>query len=513
MQQTFFTPRKMRSFISIWAFLLVISSVSVSLHAQENSEQTMRLDSINIDERIDIRQAIQIALSNNTQMKQALLSVRDADQQVLSAWGNVMPDVSVSANYTRNLEVPVNFIPETVFDPQNGDPNTLVPIAFGTDNNWIGGITVSQIIFSGQAFVGISSAELFKAAQSENLRAVAQGIVTQTRVSYHQVLLAKEQIRLLEKQLERVEEQLSDMQKRAEQGLVDDYVVLQLEVQRDNIVPQLTKAKFAEMNARRNLLNVLGLPVQLKIDVKGELQSYSITGDGELSPENEAISTISTLTPLNLENDLADSPAIFDRRADLRILDTQRELQKRKLTADKSAYLPTLAANYNMQWTAAQPGSPDFFGTEDQRARSQTLSLSFQLPLFQGMQRHTTVQRTKIAIKDLRLQQEQTQRDAQNQIISAQESIREALQTNDGLLKALDQAKLGYERALIRYKNGVGSQQEVTDADLQLREAESNYAQMVAGYLLAKAQYDQAIGQVPFIELSIEDIKEKIDLK
>jgi len=496
----------------LWVFLLVIFSANVQLHAQETSEEIVRLHSVNMEERIDIQQAVQIALSNNTQMKQALLSVRDADQQVLSAWGNVMPDVALSANYTRNLEVPVNFIPEVVFDP-NGDPNVLVPIAFGTDNNWIGGISVSQIIFSGQAFVGISSAELFKAAQSENLRAVAQGIVTQTRVTYHQALLAKEQIRLLEQQLKRVEKQLYDMRKRAEQGFVDDYIVLQLEVQRDNIIPQLTRAEFAEEKARRNLLNVMGLPVQLKLNIKGELQSFSVSGDENTLPENAAIEYVSSLTPLNLTSDLADEPEVFDRRADLRILDTQRELQKRKLTADKSAYLPTLAANYNMNWTAAQPGSPDFFGTEDQRARSQTLTVSFQLPLFQGMQRHTTVQRTKIAIKDLRLRQEQTQRDAQNQIISAQESIREALQTSDALKKALDQAQIGYDRALIRYKNGVGSQQEVTDADLQLRQAEVNYAQMVAGYLSAKAQYDQAIGQVPFVQLSVEDIKEKIDLK
>ncbi|NIT60421.1 MAG: TolC family protein, partial [Aliifodinibius sp.] len=49
------------------------------------------------------------------------------------------------------------------------------------------------------------------------------------------------------------------------------------------------------------------------------------------------------------------------------------------------------------------------------------------------------------------------------------------------------QAERGYERAKIRFQNGVGSQQELMDAELQLRQAEINYAQMVSGYLSAKA--------------------------
>jgi hypothetical protein len=40
----------------------------------------------------------------------------------------------------------------------------------------------------------------------------------------------------------------------------------------------------------------------------------------------------------------------------------------------------------------------------------------------------------------------------------------------------------------------------VTEALLQVREAERNYAQTVFTYLVAKANYDLAIGKVPFVE-------------
>ena len=389
----------------------------------------------------------------------------------------------------------------------------MIPVAFGTDNNWQGGFSVSQTLFSGQAFVGISSSELYKAAQSENLRATSQGIVTQTRITYYQALVAKEQYRLIETQIERLENNLEDTKKRYEQGFTDDYAVLQLEVQLSNLKPQLNSAEFAVENALKNLLDVMGLPVQLSLDIKGDLSEFNIYDTKTDLEENESLKTIDQITPLQLSRDSALIEQAMNLRGDLRILDVQKQLQGKQLDAQRSLYLPNITASYNLQWSAAQAGNPQFFGTEDTRARSQTLLVGVQLPIFQGFSRDAAVQRAKIQIKDTELRMYQAKQTANKEIYSAKQGVREALQNNDALIKAISQSKRGYERALARYQNGVGSQQEVTDAELQLREAENNYAQMVAGYLTAKAQYDQAIGQVPFVETDIQEIKENIELK
>lgn len=461
---------------------------------------------------ISLDQAIQMALANNTEIKRSLLSVRNADQQVRTAWSNVMPEISSSANYTRNLEVPVNFIPEVVFDP-SGDPETLVPVAFGTDNNWQGGFTISQTIFNGQAFVGLSTSSLFKTAQSEGLRATAQGIVTQTRMAYYQVLIAKEQVELQQSRLDRVRENLEDTRKRYEQGLVDEYAVMQLEVQLENIKPELTSAEFSHREAIRNLLDAMGLPVNLSLNVNGDLSSFNIKAPSAEDAENKALKEVDRMTPLSLEQDTMLLKKAFELRGDLRVLDVRQQLQDKQIQAQKSRYLPSIQATYNLNWTAAQAGNPVFFGTEQQRARSQTFMIGVQLPIFQGFRRDAAIQQAQIQKKDLQLQEYQTKRTAESELISAEEGIREAFQVEDARRRALEQAQRGYERAVKRYQNGLGSQQEVTDAELQLREAEVGYAQMVFSYLAAKARYDQAMGKVPFVEEDIEPIKNKIELE
>lgn len=501
---------KSKAGVIAWLCLVILftSSVDKAVAQDANTRDTLNTPHT----AVDLTQAIQIALANNVQIKRALLSIKDADQQVRGAWAGALPEVTASANYTRNLEVPVNFIPEVVFNPE-GDPNNLIPVAFGTDNNWSGGITVSQTLFDGEVFVGISASKLFKTVQAESLRVAAQQVVTQTRLSYYQVLIAKEQVKLLESQINRIELNLNDTRAQYKQGLVDNYAVLQLEVQLGNLRPQLTQAQYDIDEARRNLLDVLGLPINLPITVRGDLGTYQIQDKTADTPDNISIKKVDKLTPLQFQPDSLLMQWANNYRADLRVIDLQKQLQQRQIKANRSKYLPTLSASYNLQYSAAQSGRPILFGTEEQRARSQTLMLSLSLPIFQGFQRDVAVQQAKIQLHDLELVEYQAEKTARNEIITAEENIREVYQTATARRKAVEQAQRGYDRALKRYEVGLGSQQEITDAQLQLREAERNYAQMVFNYLSAKAQYDQAVGQVPLVDEDPRAVRDDVSSK
>ncbi|MDZ7683489.1 MAG: TolC family protein [Fodinibius sp.] len=325
----------------LFAIMLALIITAAPLEAQDRAELA---DSLEMKNDITVTQAIKISLANNTQIKRALLSIKDANQQVRTAWSEVVPEISASANYTRNLEVPVNFIPEVVFNPQ-GDPNNLVPVAFGTDNNWSGGFNVSQTLFSGRAFVGVSSSKLFKAAQSENLLATAQQTVTQTRQAFYQVLIAKEQLRLQRDRMERIEQNLEDTRKRLEQGFVDEYAVQQLEVQLSNQKPQVTQAEFAVEDATNNLLDAMGIPVSLDIGVVGSLNNYHIKKEAASASENRALKKVDRMTPLTLQADSLLLRKAMELRGDLRAIDIQQKLQGKQIKAQKSRYLPTVTTS------------------------------------------------------------------------------------------------------------------------------------------------------------------------
>lgn len=455
---------------------------------------------------VTLVQAINVALANNTDIKRSLLTLEDASQQVRLAWSEVLPEISGSATYTRNLEIPVNFVPATFFDP-DAPPGELVPLQFGTDNNWTGGLSVTQTIFRGEAIVGIGSSKLYKTAQVEGHRATTQQIVTQTRLAYYNVLVAREQLLLQQSAVERLRNNLKENRARQRAGLVDEYDVLQVEVQIANEEPQLTQAEYAVAQAYRELKMVMGVPLELQFTVQGDLFNYDILAAQADEEVNEYIREVDQLTPYSYTEQENLIDLAKDLRGDIRVLTRQGQLNEREQQAIQSRFLPTLSADYNLNWSAAQTGHPVFFGTEETRARSQTIALTLSVPIFQGFQRSANLQLVQIEGRDIELQRREAVRTAKNEIQSARETLNQAIETAPARKQALKQARQGYGRARTRLENGIGSQIDVTEAEFQLRQAEVNYARMVYNYLSAKARYDQAIGMVPFVDEVETEIK------
>ena len=475
-------------------------SLMLLLGAFSNSTVKAQTDTVSVyrdfsDTQWDLEDVLTISLANNPDLRRATLSVEDAERLVFIAYSNLAPDISTSMNYTRNVEIPVNFIPESVFDP-NGDPNKLVPIAFGTDNNWQGGFTIEQNIFQGPALVGVSTATIFRAVQTENYRATAQNVITQARLAYYGVLISQEVARLQAAQISRLEENLAQNKKRAELGLLDDYDVLRLEVQLSNLRPSLIQADYDIAEAKRELALIMGIPVQLEYEIKGDLNQFDIYNEQAVSPENSGIKEVDRMTQLPgqlTRNDLS----LNQQRGDLRLLQASLDLKDKEIQAEKARFLPVITANYNLQWSAAEPDSPTFF---ENSARFQTIGLRFSMPLFNGWERMSNLQRVQISKKDLMLQQLQAQENASHQVQSTIEQVYESFETAQARKEAVEQASEGYNRAQIRLDNGLGSTLELTEALLQVRQAELNYAQTVFNYLMAKASYDLAIGRVPLID-------------
>ncbi|MDX1642468.1 MAG: TolC family protein [Balneolaceae bacterium] len=448
------------------------------------------------ENELTIEQVIQLSVVNNPEIKRAILSVENADEQVKLAWSEVLPSVTSSATYTRNIEIPVNFVPATFFDP-NADPGELVPLQFGTDNNWQGGITVSQNIFRGEAIIGISSSSVFKSLQVETLRSTAQQVITQARKAFHGVLTAEEQLRLQEATINRIRENLNENRSRYEAGLIEEYDVLRLEVQLANQEPQLKDAQIAVEESYRNLKEVMALPLDMPVEIVGNLGSYYINNPPADMDVNEEIYELVRATPVPSLSQEEALDVMRDKRGDLRVLEAQENLKDREIKAIKSRFLPTITADYNLQWTAAQPGSPRPF---ENAVRFQTLMFNVSFPLFTGFERMANLNIAQIEMKDIEVQQWSTEKTALNEYQTSLQRLHNLEETANARRRAVEQAQRGYEIAVNRYENGIGSQLEVTEAELQVREAELNYALSVANYLNTKADFDIAMGMVPMID-------------
>jgi outer membrane protein TolC len=165
-------------------------------------------------------------------------------------------------------------------------------------------------------------------------------------------------------------------------------------------------------------------------------------------------------------------------------------------------YLPRITFFGNYLISAQDNGSPNFFARGDgQRAYSRNVGIRVSVPIFQGFQRDARVDQKRAAFRQAETQTRLAVDQARNQVQNLVEQAEEALLRARGQRLAVSQAERGFEIASAQYREGLGSQLELTDAEVALRQSEFNYAEAVYDYLVARAQLDEATGQVPFVDV------------
>jgi outer membrane protein len=446
-----------------------------------------------VPDTVSLADAIAEALQRNPTVRQARAALTAADGQVREAWATVMPDINALATYQRNLVVGKTFLPAYFFDP-TAPLDSLVGLQFTAENAWFAGFTVTQPLFQMDALIGVGAAGKFRALERERARGAAQQVVTDVRRRYFEVLAAVELVRLNQSSVERVSATLAETRARFRAGLTSEYDVLRFEVQLANLEPQLRRARDAVRSTSRDLLIAMGRAAEGPIEVVGRLAEMNVVNLAENSAENAALIALSgpTLDATDLDSVFA---AALAARSDVRQAQLGITVEEARLKVERAQLFPkvSLFGAYNI--SAQDFGSADFFG--ENRSRAAWAGLQIEVPIFRGFRESARMQQARASIEQNRAQldlaREQTASDLRT-LVDALDETRDRVASQD---RAVAQARRGYQIATAEYREGLGSQLQVTDADLALRESEYNYALAVFDHLTARASLDAALGTVP----------------
>ncbi len=471
--------------------LVGMAAPAVAQQAVAGQQATARVFSLD--------QALVEGLDRNRDLATARLELESAQGRVREAWSSVFPTLDLNASYTRNVSVPANFLPRIIFDP-DADPNELVAVKFGADNAWSFQLRAEQKLFQASAFVGVSAAGRYQALQREVVRGQAIEVATRIKLGYYDALLAREAVRLSENTVQRVRQTLNETRKLNEAGLSSSYDVLRLEVELANLEPQLRRARNAALASRRALAVDLASEDLESVDVTGSL--FDFAPADEAVTEGPAVTLVADGGHTDATAELEQAVDIaLDSRSDLRQLRLTEDLRHTELRVEQSEYLPQVSLFGTYSINAQQNGSPAFFGASDaQRSYGRQVGIQVSMPLFAGFRRPARTAQIRANIASTRTQTALVSDLAKAEIRTLLEQMTEARERVRGQRLAVRQAERGYEIARAQYREGIGSQLEVTDAEVALRQSEFNYAEAVYDFVSAEARLDQAMGVVPELQ-------------
>ena len=429
---------------------------------------------------LTIDEAVDLALDRSRELEEARLLLTEAEEQNSEAWGEIWPRLDFSASYVRNISPPVSFVPARIFNPA-APPGEFISLEFGADNSWQSAVTLRQPLFDPRALVGLGAAGDFLRLRAEMVRGRAQEVATRVRLLCYDLLLRGEEARLTERSLDRLRQALEETRGRARAGLASDYDVLRLEVELANLEPKLLEARNARASARRRL----GLELALEGPVRLRLAGSAALASAEPGPALPA-------------GDLVETA--LAHRSDVTQLRQAAELGRRQVRLEQVEYLPKLSLFATWDVQAQQDGRPDFFGSARTRATSRMAGLSVDLPLFTGLQRDARIDQRRAALRQVQVRARMARDQAAVEVRDLEAALAEAGRREQGQRLAVDQARRGFEIAGARFREGVGSQLEVTDAEVALRRSEFDLARAAHDRLARRAQLGLAIGRVPPVD-------------
>lgn len=410
---------------------------------------------------LTLDEAIDIALKKNKSVQIARYGIDKADAQVSEALGNALPSLNLSAQYVRNIQLPVIFFP----NPSNPAAG-VVPFRIGLDNQYTAGLGLTQILFNSAVFTGIGASQIYYRAAQQRYNSVVATTIADTKKSFYRAMLAQAYDTISVSTLQNGESNLKNIKALFDEGLVAEYDYIRAQVLVDNIKPSVTEA-HAQYN---NALNAL--QTQIGADA---LDSIGVTGDFI-----DAVQAI--------PNEAEALELAFKNNFELKAAELAVQVQDEFTKVYRSDYYPTLSAfgNYTNQ------GQSDTF-SNFLSATSSNVGLSLTWNLFNGLKTTAKVEQSKAEHESALTQYYQLKDYVKLQMLTVMNGLRSAVERINAQTSTVQQARRGYDISLIRYREGTGNLLEINDAELAFARAKVNRVQSIHDYYAARADYDKLV--------------------
>jgi len=422
-------------------------------------------------ESFSLKQAKDYALQHSVQIKNALLDVEIAQQRIKETTAAGLPQVSGSVAFQNFLDIPTSLIPANTFNPA-APPDLFMPVKFGTDFNMNGTLQVSQLIFSGNYLVGLQASKTYKSISQQMVE--KSEIETKALVSeaYFTVLVLNENLKTMDSTLLKLQKMHTDTEILIDEKVLEPVSALQLELSILEIENGLKQINDQVVVATKLLKFQMGYDIKKEIVLSEDLSMLSEGLEGEIA------------STINVAENI-----------DYKLLQTQLSANELLLKNSKANYLPSLAGFFTHQ-QVAMGNEFNFFGSDGDWYPTTIWGLNLSIPIFSSGERASKVKQARIETYKTQNTIQQLDAGLQLQISQATTAYNNAIESKKTKDKAVEIAQEVLRTTEIKYKEKMVSSMELTQAQSQLIQSQTNLTNAKYEVLKAKLAIDKLINKL-----------------
>ncbi len=460
---------------------------------------------------ITLEQALEIALSENVSVKVADMEIERKEYAKKGTYAALFPQIDFSGAYQRTIKKQVMYmggddeeggggmagmfgdimspiynalgilsketgvdITSALMPPAQDEPaesSADSGIAVGRWNTWNAGISAGMPIVNAQLWKSIRVSGLDVELAVEQARSSRLETVTQVKNAYFAILLAKEAFSVYKDVYENAVSNYEETEKKHKAEKASEMELLRSKTTVANAIPNVYNAESSVILALWQLKAVLGVDLDMNIDVEGKLEDYAEHMFYDLH-----------------QHDGAE----LDMNTTMKQLAIQSEMLAETVKLQKYANIPSLSLGFNFSMNAM---TNDFNFSEYQWTPYSYVGLSLNIPIFAGGKRYQAIRQAKNQYQQVQLQVDNTERQLKIAIRQSLNAMETNMNSYYAAQDAVALASKAYQIAEKAYQVGRSTLIELNDAQLALTQSQLAQSQAIYNFVVAKAQLEQTLGQ------------------
>ncbi|MDQ6756318.1 MAG: TolC family protein [Bacteroidota bacterium] len=414
------------------------------------------------------KQAVDYAIKNSAQVKNALIDIQIQKQTNKEITASAFPQINGSASINDFLAIPTNVIPAEF---SGGPPGTYIPIRFGTKYNASAGVDLQQILFDGQVFVGLVARKTAMEFYTKTAEVTQELIKANVYKIYYQLVVGKKQIESIDANIARFEKLLHDTREIYKNGFAEKLDVDKVDVQLNNLKTEKLKAENQLTAGNEGLKFLMSMP------------------------QKENLILADTLSADELGSTLLDENYNYNDRKEFQLLTIGSKLNEFNIRRYKLTKIPTVSGFANYSKNALRK-TFDIFKAGAPWYSTSIIGLKISVPIFDGGARNARIEKAKLELQKTRNNIEQLKLSIDNDVEQSRIKIKNALATMENQKKNIELAEQVYRTTKLKYEQGLGSNQEIYNAQTELKVAQNNYYSSLYDAITAKIDYLKAAGKL-----------------
>ncbi len=420
---------------------------------------------VDAQKALSLAEAIEYALSNNTEVVNAKLAIEDAESQISERLAIGLPKVDGSIEFNHYPQVPKQALPDAfaqAFMLPEGES-----ISFLLKNNLTAGLTASSLLFDGTYLTGVKAARRLREYTQMELTTVEQRTRNSIMDAYLPSLLITESVKTIDKNIKNLEQVLFETKEIYKAGFIEQLDVDRLELSLANLITDrenLVQQKETAINALKFTMNY---PMEEELSLNDDINSLLVEAN-----EEELTGQID-----------------FMNRAEFRVAEIGLQLGELNIEQYERGFWPSLGAFAGYQYQYQGDNFSDGFW-----APTFVLGAKLSLPIFDGFSTRAKKERAMIELKQNQNRKDMLSKLIQLEVMNSRKGYAMAKQRLASQEKNLALAEKIYNTTKIKYKEGVGSSLEVTQSEQALYQTQQNKIQAMFDLLKAKVALEQALG-------------------